>query len=297
MPGFEFTLLASFGQPIAALAWEPSRVSLRIFMQNGREILIDTGRNLTTPGDRDVPVVEDVEQLEWSPCGRYLAILRHGKVDIWNAQKRKLVTSPAAWSRIERIAWRPNPVGSEGQLSLATACGLVLWSAEGQFDRRFQQPAFGATALSWDPTGTWLAIGCGRSGLHVWNARTSQCIRLGPGGLHQLALGSNGATLAGASANSLFAWNIRGAIHGRTVADWIRDLDSPISRLAFRPGNNIFAAGNIHGEVQLWRAIKAGGLLRSADLGTPVTHLAWSANGKHLAANRSGNAYEARVCR
>lgn len=298
MAGFEFTRVAAVDQPVAALWWESCRASFRIFTANGREVVIDISRNLTSPGERAVPEADDAEQLEWSPCDRYLAILRHGRVDVWNEQKRKMVTSPVAWNGIKRIAWRPRPAGSEGQVSLATACGLVIWSAEGQFDWRPQQPGFGATALSWDQTGTWLAVGCNRNRSHLWNALTNQSIGLDSAGLHELAWGGNGARLAGASVRSLFVWNLRGALHGRTEADWIRNLDAPISRLAFRPGSNILATGNIYGEVRLWRAANAGDLLQSADLGAPVTQLAWSANGKHLAAaTGSGDAYVARVCR
>lgn len=298
MRDLEFTHAAAVEQPVAAISWESCRGSLRIFTRSGCEVVIDTSGKLTKPAERDVPAASGAEHLEWSPCGRYLAMLRDGAVEIWNAAKQRLVTSPAAWKRVERMAWRPSPTGSEGQLSLATACGLVIWSADGRFDWRLDGPMSGATALSWDPAGTWLAIGCAGSGSHIWNAQSNHSIALNGAGLHELAWGGNAAMLAGASVRSLFVWNVRGAVHGRTEADWIHDLDAPASRLAFRRGSNILATGDIHGEIRLWRAAKACGLLQCADLGAAITQLAWSANGKHLAAATcSGDAYVARVCR
>jgi WD40 repeat protein len=296
MAGFEFTLLFSANQPIASLAWQSCEPSLRLLLGDGTHLLIDTAGKMTIASDREVHAPGDAQQSEWSPCGRYLALLREGKVEIWNSRKRKLVTSPADWHRVERIAWRPRPVNSEGQLSVATACGVVTWSAEGDFDSRFPQPSSPPTALSWDPTGTRLALAA--EGVQIWNGRAGEHIQFACDALHELAWDANGVVLSGASANSLFAWNVQALLHGRTEADKICDLRSPVSRMAFRPGGNILATGTIHGHVQLWRPAAAFEAVRSADLGAPVTQLAWSANGKHLAAaTSSGEAYAVRVCR
>lgn len=296
MTGLEFQFLISAGQPIAGLVWDSCCPLLRVLERDGSQLLIDTSRNLTIAEDRATPAFGHVRQLEWSPCGRYVAFLREDHVDIWNTRKRKWVTSPPAWDRVERLAWRPNPVNSEGQLSAATACGLILWSAEGDFDSRFPQLSSAPTALAWDPTGTWVALACG--GLHIWNARTGERIVLAADALHELAWAPNGDWLAGASAHALFAWNIQAVLHGRLDAHRVCQMESPVSRIAFRPGGNLLAAGTIHGCVQLRRPVVAAGLLRSADLGASVTQLAWSANGKHLAAATScGKAYATRVCR
>jgi WD40 repeat protein len=292
----EFQLLISADQPIAGLAWDSCCPLLRVFQRDGSQLLIDTARKQTVAEDRVTPGFGDVRQLEWSPCRRFAAVLREDHVDIWNTRKGKWVTSPPEWGKVGRITWRPKPVNSEGQLSIATASGLILWSAEGDFDRRFPQPLSVPTALSWDPTGTWVAVACG--GLRVWNARTGAHILLPTDALHELAWDAHGDWLAGASAQSLFAWNMRAAIHGRLDAQWVCHLDSPISRMAFRPGGNILAAGTIHGYVQLRRPAAVSGIVRSAGLGAAVTQLAWSANGKQLAAATSRcNAYTARVCR
>jgi WD40 repeat protein len=255
---------------------------------------------MVTGGDQ-IPAFENVQQLEWSPCGRYLAILQTGKVDVWNAQKRKMVTSPATWDTTERIAWRPNPAGSEGELALAAQCGLAIWSAEGAFNIKFQHRPSETIALAWDPSGTCLARACGGGGLLVWNARTTQAFEIDAFGEHpvrQLAWACNGATLACVSTSCLKTWNIRAALHDRTCGGFIRPQDSPISRIAFRPGSGILATGNIHGGLEFWRPVKASEMLGSADFGAPIAHLVWSTNGKHLvAATTSGRVYAARVCR
>jgi WD40 repeat protein len=116
--------------------------------------------------------------------------------------------------------------------------------------------------------------------------------------MRQLAWTCNGATLAAVSTHCLVTWNIPGALHHERGAGFVLHPDSPISAMAFRPGGNILVTGNIHGAIQLWRPVKAGKMLCSADLGASVTHLVWSTNGKHVvAATISGHIYVARLCR
>jgi WD40 repeat protein len=333
MAGFDFNCLAEAQPPIAGLFWDSSCAAIRVFEQSGGEFLIDmagcstrvgalpcTGvsliarrphcqqsaildadRRLTITGDNRVPAVEDVQQVEWSPCGRYLAILHEDKVDVWNSEKRKMVTSRATWDPIQRIAWRPQPPSGETQLALAARCGFVIWSADGNFNLQFQQAPSETSAFAWDPTGTCLVRACDPGGLQVWNAQTNKRLELDTFDAHpmrQLAWACNGATLAGVSTHCLVTWNIRGALHDERSAGFVLHPDSPISRMVFRPGGSILATGNIHGALELWRPVKAGKMLRSADLGASVTHMVWSTNGKHLvAATSSGRIYAARLCR
>jgi WD40 repeat protein len=329
---FDFTRLLDAECPLAGLFWDVCKTAVLALELTGRERLVDMAGHsirvcdlacgavslaaraphghqwafldprgrLMVPGHDGIPAIEGVQQIEWSPCGRYLAVLHHGRVDVWNSRRRKLVSAPAGWNNIQRIAWNPKPANSEGQLSLATPYGLMHWSAAGDFSTPFQQSASNTTALSWDPTGTCLARAHGRGELQVWNVRTGQRIDLTTcceHPLHQLAWGPSGATLAAASLTWLLAWDVRGVLHGKTAPRFICALDSPISCIAFRPAGNVLAAGNIHGRLWLCRPAPGGETLRSADLGAPVTHLIWSANGKHLAVGVNSNrVYVARVC-
>jgi WD40 repeat protein len=113
-----------------------------------------------------------------------------------------------------------------------------------------------------------------------------------------LVWNSNGAAIAGISTTCLLYWNVRAALHGNRDAGSIRQFDTPVCRIAFRPNGNILAVVNIQGGVDLWRAAKNGKVLRFADLGAALTHLAWSTSGKQLAvATSSGQVYAARVCK
>jgi len=295
-----FKCILDAKDPITGLFWAPCHPVVHVFQKTGRELLIDVPHD-SVRACRDIAALKGSEKLEWSPCGRYGAIARAGYLAVWNAQKNKVVPSPPSSTVIEGMAWRPNPQNSEGELWLAGPFGLAIWPAEGDFRIRSEEPGSEASALAWDPTGTHLARACKGGGLLIWNPRTNQRTRLEGGGeypIREFAWNSSGAILAGASTNSLFVWNIHSALHGRTHPRFVRRLNSPVSRLSFRPRSNILAVGRIDGGLELLRVIGNGEGTGCAQLGAAVSHIAWSAHGKRLAmGTSSGQVYAMRVCK
>ena len=281
------------------LFWEPCTPVLHVFRSTGNELLIDVSQNLLRRCVHAAALME-AEQLEWSPCRRYGAIVRTGGLAVWNKQKDKVVPSPPSAGVVERIGWRPNPQNSEGELWLAGSFRLASWSAEGDFSIKSHEPS-SETALAWDPTGTYLARACKRGGLFIWNARTNKQARLERAGEHpirELAWNLSGLTLAGASKNSISVWSIPAAFYGKTHARFVRQLDAPVSRIAFRPRSNILAIGKIDGGIELLNAVASRAAPRCAQLYTAATHVAWSHHGKQLAiATISGQVYAMRVCK
>ena len=287
-------------KPIAGISWLPCLQVLRVFQGTGRELLIDIPGD-SVRGCKDIAAVEGAEELEWSPCGRYGAVKRAGQLAVWNSQKNKVVPSPPSAGVVERLAWRPNPQNSEGELWLAGSMGLAIWSADGDFRGASEELSSETAALAWDPTGTYLARACKSGGLFIWNARTNKQARLERAGEHpirELAWNLSGATLAGASTDSLFVWSIPAALHGKTHARLVRQVDAPVSRIAFRPRSNILAVGKIDGGIELLNAVGSDEAPRCAQLYSAVSHVAWSPHGKQLAvATSSGQVYTVRVCK
>lgn len=300
METLAFKCILDAQDPIAGLFWEPCRPILHVFQKAGREILIDVPLD-SVCCCREIAALEGSEQLEWSPCGRYGAIARGGHLAVWNSRKNKVVPSPPGSGAIERMVWRPNPQNSEGELWLATSTGLAVWSADGDYRIPCKEFRSETAALAWDPTGTYLARACKRGGLCVWNPRTNQEARLqwdGEYPIREFAWNSKGAMLAGAAANSLFVWSIPAALHGKTHARFVRRLNAPVSRLAFRPGSNMLVVGSIDGGLELLRAVESSEAPRCAQLGAAVSHMAWSAHGKQLAVATSlGQVHAMRVCK
>jgi WD40 repeat protein len=286
-------------EPVAGLRWEACRPVLHVFQKAGREVLIDVPHD-SVCGGREITALEGSEQLEWSPCCRYGAITRDGCLAVWNSEKNKLVPSPPSSGAIERMAWRPNPQDSEGELWLAGPMGLAVWSAEGNYRIACKDSSSETTALAWDPTGTYLARACKRGGVHVWNPRTNQQARLERDGdypIREFGWNSRGALLAGAATNSLFVWSIAAALHGKPQARFVRRLNAPVSRLAYRPGSNMLAVGRIDGGLELLRAVGNGEASKCAQLDCAVSHVAWSPHGKHVAVATSlGQIHAMRVC-
>jgi WD40 repeat protein len=287
-------------EPIAGLVWEVCRPVLRVFCKSGRKLLIE----LLDADVRELShtaALHGAEQVEFSPCGRYAAIMRGGQLAVWNFQKDRIVPSPPGVGVLERMAWRPNSGDCHGELWLAGSFGLAVWSADGDFHFRCREFSTETAYLAWDPTGTYLARACKGGALLMWNAHTNELARLDWAGefpVRELAWNSNGLILAGASGSSFFTWSVPAAFHGDTHARFVRRIDAPVSRLAFRPRSSILAVGRIDGVLELLRTAGTGEAPRFAQFAAAVSHLAWSAHGKELAVGTSqGQVHAMRVCK
>jgi WD40 repeat protein len=250
--------------------------------------------------DQSVPRLDSARDLSWSPCGRYLAILRAGSLSVWSAEEQKLVTLPAQMNGTELIAWNPNPDNGCVQLAATVAYGVFLWSAMGAAAIRVLPPAAETRALAWEPAGRYLALAYRNGDVQTWDYRTNQRLRLRceEHPVHRLLWDRSSAILIGASITSLCAWNVKALINGRRGSSWEERQESPLTDLAFRGSGNIFATGNVEGRLELRRAGNRTGALPSKDFGSPITHLAWSVSGKRLAVGMDGGQIcVVRVCK
>lgn len=320
------------GASLVALHWGACGLPLRAFTRDGRRAVLEIGTGCVQQSDRlsedpvlriacrscsreiccltedgiligsneSVPRLDNVREATWSPCGRFLAILRAKTVEVWDAEDRKLVPLPAQMSAIERIAWNPNPDCGSAQFAAGVKPGVLLWSAMGMMALRVVPPIAETTVLAWQPTGRFLALAYHTGDVQLWDYRTNQRVHLrsAEDPVRLLLWDRNGAALIGASLTHLCTWNVSGIINGRHGRSCEEYQSSPLTDVAFRGTGNILATGNAEGRLELRRSGDRAGALSTQHFEAAITHLAWSASGKRLAVGLDcGDVFVVRVCK
>jgi WD40 repeat protein len=317
--------------PIIALQWGSCGVPLRAYARDGHENVLDTSSGclvrstsfvagrvarvvcrphsdqssyVTENGilgglDDNTPELEGVRDINWSPCGRFLAVLNERGLNIWNAERRKTFTYPSEGEDFESLAWNPIPDDGCGQLAATIPSGVLLWSACGALGRRVLPHLAGTTVIAWHPDGRYLALAYQDGAVRIWDHGTNQSIWLHAGGntVRRLLWDRKGKLLIGIALKSLHLWSLFAAIHcGRDHA-WAQH-DTPMTDVALRGSGNLLAAGHLDGNVELRRLNAATTLLQSMKFHSSISHLSWSASGTRLAVGvDSGHVYVVRVCR
>jgi len=142
-------------------------------------------------------------------------------------------------------------------------------------------------AVSWSPDGRYVVTSTQEKELHGWDLVTMQDYRMGgyPRKVHSLEWLTDQATLCCSGADVATAWSFAGAGPGRLPPQEIGFVfGGTVSVVAAHPTRAYLAVGFSSGNVQIGAAVKGEAIVARPRTGRPVTALAWSANGRLLAA-------------
>lgn len=272
---------------VDALAWRPDGQALVTAGRDGTWKMWDvtTGQKLV----EHAPGGLWIEHAAWSSQHKLLAIGGGNKVTLWNEQGEPAaepITLPRA---VAEIAW----IMAESTLAIAFSTGLSLRDSAGKEERFFaaKDPIL---SFAFNPSGKWLVTGTQDNAVHVWNTDSGAEMHMRgyPAKVRQLAWHRGGRWLAAGGGESVAVWDCSGrGPEGRQpiMLEWHHDQ---IRALHYQPGGDWLASGAEDGGVAVWSPTQRQQLITAGKISNGVTRVAWSPDGKKLAATGSEGAVQ-----
>jgi WD40 repeat protein len=144
--------------------------------------------------------------------------------------------------------------------------------------------------MAFSPSGKWLMTGNQDCSVHVWNTDNGgeMHMRGFASKVRQLSWHRGSRWLATGGGNSIAVWDCSGkGPEGRTplLLEWHPDQ---ISALHYQPEGDWLASGDREGSIAVWSPTQRQNQISRAKISSGVTRVAWSPDGKWLAATGEG---------
>jgi WD40 repeat protein len=268
-----------------ALAWRPDGKALATAGRDGTWKLWDTtdGKILA---EHEAGAMW-AEHLAWSSKpigerGHLLALGAGNKATLWN-EKGESVGEPMKVAKtISEIAW----IMGGMTLAIATSTEVIVRDALDNTDERVFKSRDPILNMAFSPSGKWLMTGNQDCSVHVWNTDNGgeMHMRGFAAKVRQLAWHRGSRWLATGGGNAIAVWDCSGrGPEGRTplLLEWHAD---PVSALHYQPEGDWLASGARDGSIAVWSPTQRQNQISRAKISSGVTRVAWSPDGKLLAA-------------
>jgi WD40 repeat protein len=276
-----------------ALAWRPDGKALATAGRDGTWKLWDAA-NGKILAEHEAGAMW-AEHLAWSPkpvgdLGHLLALGAGNKVTLWNETGTPAGASAGGASgegikfakTVAELAW----ILGGGTLAVALGTGVSLRDPlTGKEERAFhaRDPILN---MAFSPSGKWLMTGNQDCSVHVWNTDNGgeMHMRGYAAKVRQLAWHRGSRWLAAGGGEVISVWDCSGrGPEGRTplLLEWHPDQ---ISALHYQPEGDWLASGARDGSVAVWSPTQRQNQISGAKISSGVTRVAWSPDGKLLAA-------------
>ena len=224
-----------------------------------------------------------VENVAWSPDGRWLAASCSRQVRAYCADGAEAWRSDDHPSTVSAIAW-------SGAGELATACysRVAFFDAStGELRQKLEwQGSLVSMVLS--PDGDVVACGSQDNSVHFWRRSTEQDSMMSgyPGKPSALAFDDAGTLLATGGGERVTVWSFRGGGPEGTRPGVLDLHVQPVTTLAFARRTLRLASGGRDGAVVVWslRRDGEGDPIGAAVVADVVAELYWRPDGRALAA-------------
>lgn len=286
---------------VKAVAWSPDNQFIASGGYDNTLQIWDAARgkmHSTCRGHLD-PVVA----VAWSPDGQSLI---SGSLDttvrIWDVNTSHPITDYRGHSAaISSLAWAPDAT----RIASGSEDGTVqVWDMEKNVSLTYQGHHGSIETVAWSPDGRFIASGGEDGTVQVWDATTGEaiCIYSGhTGGVMSVAWSPDGKRIVSGSdwgqtvEDDLPKVHLWEALTGSNPVFCDNDpLHARIPAVAWSPNGRFVATGDIFGQVQVYDAATGEAIARmlspvrgqNQQLGATLS-LAWSADGRHIAASFS----------
>lgn len=275
-------LLGEHAGGVLALSWQSAGMLFASSGQDGSVRLWDARTRAATEIHRSP---HWVEQLGFSGNGRWLAAAAARDVLLFNSAGELQHTVPGQPGNITALAWRPKAQ----QLATVSNGGLRLHQVDRTLALEAYDWAGACLTASWSPDGRVLASGMQDGSLHFWRlaAREQSQMRGYGAKVAHTSWSANSRYLASAASEKLVVWDFSGRGPEGSAPLELGGHSARITSLAFRPAGAQLVSGGRDWRLMMWRP---GAHLDPEDahlLGGEVVLLAWSRDGRWLAAGDS----------
>jgi WD40 repeat protein len=250
----------------------------------------------TGDGLFSLPSEWKINDMDFSSDGKYIAAGGIGEnVEVWDLSLpgEKLVLTAHGGHRTGDVSFSPD--GKRLATESADASEASVWDmATGKRLLAIQSPGICCT-LAFSPDGARLAIGSLNGDLKIWDATTGKLASVLSGhtdAISRVAFSPDGTRIATAGSDGIV--KIWDAHTYKELLSFIVRNGGTVNFIVFSPDSKLLAttdndASNANGETIIWDA-KTGKLLFFLGFtGTNVGGLAFSPDGKHLAAGYFDN--------
>jgi WD40 repeat protein len=271
-----------------ALAWRPDGKALATAGRDGRWKLWDVADGKTLTGhEAGAPWAE---HLAWSAKpigerGHLLALGAGNTATLWTEEGKPSGAAIKFPKTISDVAW----IIGGATLAIATSTAVSLRKDDGSEERAFpsRDPILG---MAFSPSGKWLMTGNQDCSVHVWNTDNSAEMHMRgfAAKVRQLAWHRGSRWLATGGGQTISVWDCSGkGPEGRTpmLLEWHPDQ---LSALQYQPEGDWLASGSRDGSIAIWQPTQRQNMISRAKIASGVTRVAWSPDGRLLAATGEG---------
>ena len=255
-----------------AIAWHPRENLLASAGQDGKAAL-------WKPEDSAPVAVLDcgtgwVEHLAWSPSGKYLATACGRSLRLWSSAGELAQTFEEQSNTIAGIDWRSD----SAQLVSACYGRVVFWVPEDSSPQRFFEWKGSMLSLAWSPDARYLCHGNQDSTVHFWVVATGKELQMSgyPLKVAQICWDRYSKYLATAGSLEITVWDCSGKGPAGRRPKALKHHRRPIRAMRYQKDGPHLASGCAEGRVAIWRPGKRKDPELTADLGSPITDIAWS---------------------
>jgi WD40 repeat protein len=279
-----------------ALAWRPDGAAFATAGRDGKWRLWDaaSGKQLIEHAAGAIwpeHAAWSAADPKLSSAGPQLAVSAGSQVSLWN-ERGEPVGEPMKLPRaVVDLAW----VLGGRTLAVAISTTIYFRTTGNEDEGRVFPAQDPVLCFALSPSGKWLLTGNQDSSIHVWNcdANVEMHMRGYPAKVRQLAWHRGSRWVATGGGPSVAVWDCSGrGPEGRmpTMLEFHTDL---VSALHYQQAGDWLASGSRDGGIAVWSPTQREPLITAGKIASGVTRVAWSPDGKLLAAG--GEAGEVQV--
>lgn len=221
-----------------------------------------------------------VDQLSWSPAGRYLAVGAGARIQLWEPGGTLALETVPQRSSVTAIQWRV----TGAQFATCGYGGVQLWDTERGIGMSRLQWQGSLVSMAWSPDGRVIACGSQDCTVHFWRVHNGEDseIRGFASKPKALAWDAKSEWLATAGGPTISLWRFSGRGPEGTRPRVLEGHLGNVAIAAFHPSRTWLATGGSDGGVLLWLPKRTDSPVGAIFMDDPVTALCWTRDGAAL---------------